>query len=105
MTNIKNPFSHVMTKAAMSDELKTIRVPVDAYEDAKERKEEMGVTWGEYLTSPRQAENTGVEDAREVDVPSDEDIEEAVERAIDAKLPDIRDVTADEVIDRIEARH
>lgn len=33
----------------MSDEWKTIRVPKDVYDDAKVRKEEHGVTWGEYV--------------------------------------------------------
>jgi len=28
---------------------KTIRVPADVYEDAKARKEEHGVTWGQYV--------------------------------------------------------
>ncbi len=30
-------------------EWKTIRVPKDVYQDAKERKKEHGVTWGEYV--------------------------------------------------------
>jgi len=30
-------------------EWKTIRVPESVYEDAKERKEEYGVTWGQYV--------------------------------------------------------
>jgi len=30
-------------------EWKTIRVPEQVYEDAKERKEQHGVTWGQYL--------------------------------------------------------
>jgi len=30
-------------------EWKTIRVPKDVYENAKERKEEHGVTWGQYV--------------------------------------------------------
>jgi len=31
---------------------KTMRVPEDAYETAKAHKEQLGVTWGEYLTLP-----------------------------------------------------
>jgi hypothetical protein len=34
----------------MSDNWKTLRVPKDAYEEAKERKKEQDQTWGEYLT-------------------------------------------------------
>lgn len=33
----------------MATDYKTIRVPQDVYEQAKERKEAHGVTWGEYL--------------------------------------------------------
>jgi len=33
----------------MPDDWKTIRVPKDVYDDAKLRKEEHGVTWGEYV--------------------------------------------------------
>ena len=33
----------------MPDDWKTIRVPKGVYEDAKERKEEHNVTWGEYV--------------------------------------------------------
>ncbi|MFB9324312.1 hypothetical protein, partial [Cryptosporangium minutisporangium] len=36
-----------------SDEWKTIRVPEDDYEDAKDRKEEHGVTWGDYINPHR----------------------------------------------------
>ena len=32
---------------------KTIRVPVEDYEEAKERKEEYGVTWGDYINPHR----------------------------------------------------
>lgn len=32
-----------------TDNLKTIRVPREAYEAAKERKEDKGKTWGEYI--------------------------------------------------------
>lgn len=31
-------------------EYKTIRVPKDVYEDAKQRKDEWDVTWGEYVS-------------------------------------------------------
>lgn len=33
-------------------EYKTLRVPESAYEEAKEAKEERGLTWGEWLTQP-----------------------------------------------------
>lgn len=33
----------------MADEWKTIRVPKSVYDDAKMRKQEHGVTWGEYV--------------------------------------------------------
>jgi len=33
----------------MPDDWKTIRVPKGVYDDAKARKEEHGVTWGEYV--------------------------------------------------------
>lgn len=33
----------------MPGDWKTIRVPQDVYENAKQRKEEHGVTWGEYV--------------------------------------------------------
>jgi len=90
---------------------KTIPVSEKTHRRAKDMKRE-GETWDEFVCRALETMNggvdgaySGVEDEREVDVPNDEDIEEAAKRAIDAKLPDIRDVTADEVIDRIEARH
>jgi len=33
----------------MAEDWKTIRIPKGVYEDAKERKEQHGVTWGEYV--------------------------------------------------------
>jgi tetrahydromethanopterin S-methyltransferase subunit G len=38
-----------VTTDAMADNWKTIRVPEDVYENAKQRKEEHDVTWGEYV--------------------------------------------------------
>ncbi len=37
---------------------KTMRVPEDAHEKAKAHKEQLGVTWGEYLTLPTEDGST-----------------------------------------------
>jgi len=83
----------------MSDnDWKTIRVPKDVYEDAKSRKKEHGVTWGEYvnphawhsvfdepkgLPSERAASNIDA-----MTNASQEDIDEAV-RQIKNRLDDL----------------
>jgi hypothetical protein len=73
----------------MSDETewKTIRVPKDVYQDAKARKEEHSVTWGEYVNphawhsvfdAPSDAPTGEVESTTDVD--SDEIARKVAER-------------------------
>jgi hypothetical protein len=76
---------------------KTIRVPADVYEDAKARKEDHGVTWGQYLnphawhsvfdepTDEPLSDRLKVEcDAEAIDYA---EIERRCERAVETALP------------------
>lgn len=44
----------------MTDDYKTMRVPTDAWERAKEQKEAAGRTWGEQIVRP-ETDDTGPE--------------------------------------------
>jgi hypothetical protein len=76
----------------MADEWKTIRVPKSVYDDAKERKEDHGVTWGEYV-NPHAWHSV-------FDEPTDSD-NLGEELTVDVALTDIDEVT--EEINRLKA--
>lgn len=78
---------------AEDTEWKTIRVPKDVYEDAKSRKQEHDVTWGEYVNphawhtvfdEPQEAPTTDV----------------SVDAMIEADKQDVQEIK--EQLDRIE---
>jgi len=67
-----------------------MRVPEDAYETAKAHKEQLGVTWGEYLTLPTEdgeVYGTGV---------NPEIVEQIVDKMEDSKGVSIENVTIDD---------
>lgn len=97
----------------MPDDWKTIRVPPDVYDDAKQRKEAWDVTWAEYLNP--HAWHTVFEDPDEIDRFKDgfedadgyvEWIDGAVdiESVIPAKQADVpsADEIASAVVDKME---
>jgi len=75
-------------------EWQTIRVPKRVYEDAKERKEHHGVTWGEYV-NPHSWHSVFDEPADAPDgeaVTVDKDLSDVLER-LDRNLDAIKEAT------------
>lgn len=79
----------------MPDDWKTIRVPKDVYDDAKQRKEEHGVTWGEYV-NPHAWHSVFDEPDRDM-TPDNPDIASV----LDASEGDI-EAAKDEILGRID---
>lgn len=73
-----------------SDEWKTIRVPKEDYEDAKVRKEEHEVTWGDYINPHRW--NSVFDEPKSVP-----DGEPYAEVAVDLDADTVRSVVSDEI--------
>jgi spore coat polysaccharide biosynthesis protein SpsF (cytidylyltransferase family) len=102
----------------MPDEWKTIRVPKNVYDDAKMRKEEHDVTWGEYvnphawhsvfdepteLPEDRKAELTVT--AEDLQPMIHEEIVEAMsEITIDVTIDENSNVNEDDVRNIVEAK-
>ena len=85
---------------------KTMRVPEDAYETAKAHKEQLGVTWGEYLTLPTEdgeVYGTGVNPEIVEQLQNMQSTSELMDklRRLDNRLDELPEQTAGKVQERM----
>ncbi len=85
---------------------KTMRVPEGAYETAKAHKEQLGVTWGEYLTLPTddgEVYGTGIDPEIVEQLQKMESTSELMDQLtrLDNRLDELPEQTAGKVQERL----
>ena len=84
----------------MGDDWKTLRVPVEAWEEAKEQKEEHGRTWGEQIVrSGGEIRDVPVASGNERDTDLLEDVHEDVR-----KLQELTERVPQDTAEQLEGR-
>lgn len=85
----------------MSDNYKTLRVPKEAWQKAKEQKEEHNRTWGEQIVRPDVEENTTSESPQQQKVVVENVTIEAEESGVDSN--DVETMSTSDVENIVES--